>query len=122
MNYLSPLRRVSQQREGVKGGCFDSYSAKEIILCMPRSKNNSFYNSIKQALSQPQGQSQQAITFTFKDFNDCHDRFWLCPESKRGFCMGTSLNGIGKKIWRADMLEQDEVEMLVNEQKRGRQQ
>ena len=31
MNYLSPPRRLSQQREDVKAGRFDSY--KDAVLC-----------------------------------------------------------------------------------------
>ena len=42
-------------------------------------------------------------------FENCHDRFWICPESKNGFLMGTSLNGIGKKLCYIDRLSTEDV-------------
>jgi hypothetical protein len=38
-----------------------------------------------------------------------HDRFWIDAENKNGIVMGTSLNGIGKKIALVDQLSSSDV-------------
>ena len=38
-----------------------------------------------------------------------HDRFWIDPEKNNGIVMGTSLNGIGKKIALVDRLSKKDV-------------
>jgi hypothetical protein len=38
-----------------------------------------------------------------------HDRFWIDAENKNGIVMGTSLNGIGKKIALIDQLSSSDV-------------
>jgi hypothetical protein len=38
-----------------------------------------------------------------------HDRFWIDPETRTGIVMGTSLNGIGKKIALIDHLSSSDV-------------
>lgn len=85
----------------------DRTSAKEIKSYMPSSCNNCVYDQLKQACC--------GILFSFIEYDDCHDRFWLCEETQKGFCMGTSLNGIGSKICRVDMLQDNEVSVLLNE-------
>lgn len=40
---------------------------------------------------------------------ECHDRFWYCPETQKSIVFGTSLNGIGKKICRIDELTELET-------------
>ena len=81
-------------------------AAKEIKSYMPQHCKNKTYNKIETDM--------QGLTFTFVQFPDCHDRFWICPETKKGFCMGTSLNGLGSKICRVDMLIENEVLQLMN--------
>lgn len=81
--------------------------AKTIKLLMPANQNNSTYKLIITAF--------KYTSFVFKVYNDCHDRFWLCPETEKGLMMGASLNGIGKKISRLHMLEQEEVNVLLTE-------
>lgn len=44
-----------------------------------------------------------------------HDRFWICPDTKIGFVVGTSLNGLGRKLCYISMLEPDDVEILLEE-------
>ncbi|MEK8017755.1 MAG: hypothetical protein VSS75_012860 [Candidatus Parabeggiatoa sp.] len=43
-----------------------------------------------------------------------HDRFWINPESKKGIVVGTSLNGLGRKIALIDRLQEDDVEEICN--------
>lgn len=60
-------------------------------------------------------------TIEFK--NDFHDRFWLCENNgeKKGFLSGTSLNGIGKKIFVIKKLDNEEIKELFTEiQKKSR--
>lgn len=45
---------------------------------------------------------------------DFHDRFWIAGR-KAGFCSGTSLNGIGKKISLINMLCNDDVTDIIDE-------
>jgi hypothetical protein len=42
-----------------------------------------------------------------------HDRFWINPDRSCGLVMGTSLNGIGKKIALVDRLQNSDAEDLV---------
>lgn len=81
--------------------------AVKIMCLMPLRCKNNVYSVIEARLS--------PVKFEFHEYSECHDRFWLCPENKTGFCMGTSLNGLGRKICRIDMLEITEVEVLIQE-------
>ncbi len=86
---------------------FQRSKASKICSYMPPKCRNTTYTMIQQGCSQ--------IDFSFINYCNCHDRFWICPESKRGFYIGTSLNGIGTKIHRIDYLRNDEVELLAKE-------
>jgi len=41
-----------------------------------------------------------------------HDRFWIDPDVNKGIVMGTSLNGIGKKIALVDELQTKDVKEI----------
>ena len=41
-----------------------------------------------------------------------HDRFWINPEDRKGVVVGTSLNGIGRKIALIDALNENDVEEI----------
>jgi hypothetical protein len=43
-----------------------------------------------------------------------HDRFWIDPDNKNGIVMGTSLNGIGKKIALIDHLSGHDVKEIAD--------
>lgn len=45
--------------------------------------------------------------------DEIHDRYWLDTDNKKGVVMGTSLNGIGKKIALIDHLKQSDVNELI---------
>jgi hypothetical protein len=45
--------------------------------------------------------------------DEFHDRFWIDLDSNQGVVMGTSLNGIGKKIALVDYLESGDVKAIV---------
>lgn len=52
---------------------------------------------------------------TINDFStdEFHDRFWLDPDRSIGIVMGTSLNGLGKKISLIDKLTDEDVKEIV---------
>ncbi|MNV71993.1 hypothetical protein D3C71_1650450 [compost metagenome] len=52
-------------------------------------------------------QIQDVVTDEF------HDRFWIDLDSDQGIVMGTSLNGIGKKIALVDYLAPADVNAIV---------
>lgn len=43
-----------------------------------------------------------------------HDRFWICPESKKGFVLGTSLNGIGRKLALINDIKANDVYEILS--------
>lgn len=45
--------------------------------------------------------------------DEFHDRYWIDPDRNIGIVMGTSLNGLGKKIALVDKLNSDDVAELV---------
>lgn len=51
---------------------------------------------------------------TYADSSDFHDRFWLL-NGERGIVVGTSLNGIGNKIFLIAPLEHDDVKIIMDE-------
>lgn len=50
--------------------------------------------------------------------DDFHDRFWIMLSGKRGFYMGTSLNGLGNKITILNNLSSDEIDAIMKQVKR----
>lgn len=46
---------------------------------------------------------------------DFHDRFWLNPISRKGIIVGTSINGIGKKISLVDTLNSIDASQVLKE-------
>ncbi|UJR55307.1 hypothetical protein [Dickeya zeae] len=52
---------------------------------------------------------------SIKDFStdEFHDRYWIDPDNNIGIVMGTSLNGLGKKIALIDKLRSEDVEEIV---------
>jgi hypothetical protein len=62
-----------------------------------------------------------AIQLEVRTSEDFHDRFWISLASKKGFKLGPSLNGVGKKIGTIEHLNKDdlkeisiEVEKIIN--------
>ncbi|WP_079914662.1 hypothetical protein [Paenibacillus sp. 32352] len=50
--------------------------------------------------------------YTTEEF---HDRFWLSKVTQKGFKVGPSLNGIGKKIGTIEHLDQDDFQEILSE-------
>lgn len=81
--------------------------ATQVIYCAKSKRNDAFFQQVSSILQ------ADGITLDFSDkLDECHDRFWYCPETEKCVVFGTSLNGIGRKISRIDMLSNDEVSVL----------
>ena len=82
-------------------------NASKISYCAKSKRNATFFQQV-QAVLQSVG-----TTMDFSSqLDDCHDRFWYCPETEKCVVFGTSLNGIGRKICRIDMLTVEETAEL----------
>lgn len=46
--------------------------------------------------------------------SDFHDRFWIDPDRNNGLVMGTSLNGLGRKVALIDRLNDTDVAEIVD--------
>lgn len=81
--------------------------AKKIVYCAKSKRNANFFQDVATALQ------ANGTNLEFDDrLEGCHDRFWYCPETEKCVVFGTSLNGIGRKISRIDMLTSDETQEL----------
>lgn len=72
-------------------------------------------NCKKKCLSKIESKVHVSISNKYSD--DFHDRFWI-SDRKNGFCMGTSLNGIGKRISIINMLSSEDLAEIVKELRR----
>lgn len=68
-------------------------------------KKTAMHEVLKKVI--PSIQIKDVITHQF------HDRFWIDPDHKNGIVMGTSLNGIGKKIALVDNLSSNDVKEIA---------
>ena len=82
-------------------------NAAKIIYCAKSKRNTAFYQQLQTAL-----QSVGTVLEYTSQLDDCHDRFWYCMETEKCVVFGTSLNGIGRKICRIDMLTAEETAEL----------
>jgi len=72
-----------------------------------KSSINRYIKNLKKA--NPKIQLENYIT------QDFHDRFWLNPTVKKGIVVGTSINGIGKKISLVDTLNAVDTSQVIEE-------
>lgn len=69
--------------------------------------NKSFYDEVIEGSGI---KSNNVNLITSKNY---HDRFWISSK-KKGFVMGTSLNGFGKKMTYIDLLKQEDVNYILD--------
>lgn len=50
--------------------------------------------------------------------DEFHDRFWMNPDAGTGIVIGTSLNGLGRKVALVDKLSGDDVKNILIEARR----
>jgi hypothetical protein len=56
----------------------------------------------------------KTTTISHVTSNAFHDRFWINPQAMKGFVMGTSLNGLGKRYALLDHLQQSDVKEVID--------
>ena len=61
--------------------------------------------------------NKNKIKMTVEKCNEFHDRFWVGIDNRKGVVLGTSLNGIGKKIALVDILKESDVDAIIDELK-----
>ncbi|WP_422658929.1 hypothetical protein ACK8P5_25280 [Paenibacillus sp. EC2-1] len=86
-------------------------NAKSIKILTYSNYNEKLYNELKSSLD------SIGIAISLVTTDDFHDRFWISSEAKKGFILGTSLNGLGKKICLIDFLKEDDVIELLETMK-----
>lgn len=85
------------------------------------SKGNSFViitdrrNYVESSFEKVSKQLSAPIALSYS--TDFHDRFWI-SNRKKGFCTGTSFNGIGKKISLVNMISDSDVSEIIDELKK----
>ena len=85
----------------------EGLEAQKIVYCSESICNQGMYNAVTSSL-----QAKGIVIEHTASLGPCHDRFWYCPETKKCVICGTSLNGIGRKICRIDLLSDTEVDEL----------
>lgn len=83
---------------------------KEIVVVSNGSNKSSESAYIEKL--QEANRNLRVSSFYSKDF---HDRFWLNGEVDKGIVVGTSVNGIGKKISLVDKLSSSDVQQIKRE-------
>ena len=83
---------------------FERGKFSKICIVTNKNYNDTLYRSIKNKV-------KCSIDLKFTD--EIHDRFWIANQSK-GFYVGTSLNGVGKKYSRIGYMENEEVKDYIN--------
>ncbi|KAA1284802.1 hypothetical protein [Alcaligenes faecalis] len=53
------------------------------------------------------------ITIKTVETEEFHDRFWIDSDASKGLVMGTSLNGVTKKIALIDHLKREDVKQII---------
>ena len=85
----------------------EGLNAVKITYCAKSKGNVALFQQVQTAL-----QSVGTVLDFTCQLDDCHDRFWYCPETEKSVIFGTSLNGIGRKICRIDILTAEETAEL----------
>jgi hypothetical protein len=72
---------------------------------------NNIYNTSKNNIQKDIQKEIPNIEIIFT--KKIHDRFWICNR-KTGFYVGTSLNGIGRKLTLINLLKESEITAIVS--------
>lgn len=101
--YMFCYKAEKEYKEMVKS-VFCKCGCERIQIITDKNKfDETFCKEIRQSVN-------TKLEVYFSD--DFHDRFWIANE-KKGFLMGTSLNGIGKKYTSIVMLNEEDVREIV---------
>lgn len=81
------------------------------IICV--TDNANYEVAIKNAVESSLQSINSTLTIDVKFSTDYHDRFWIANR-KKGFVMGTSINGLGNKMCLIDFIDALDVNDVVN--------
>ncbi len=90
------------------------YKADSFIKVEAKLNTAPFFESNQMLLEFKDEVSANPISIEVKDTDEFHDRFWMAGRRK-GFCVGTSFSGIGKRISSINMLPDEDVADIVAE-------
>ena len=66
------------------------------------------FQQVKVALAADRSVVDNIVTTT-----SIHDRYWICPESRKGFTTGTSPNGMAGKLSHINWIPAEDVDKLT---------
>lgn len=75
--------------------------------------SNPCYYSMKEKMHSAIYSQNNSVKIIDKHSKEFHDRFWINPVNKTGLVVGTSLNGIRKKIFLVDRLSSHDVKDIL---------
>lgn len=102
--YLLAKNSTDEYKELIKY-LFESLQFSKLNIVVDKSKYDSdLFNELVSNIS-----GDVKLYFT----NTIHDRYWI-SESGKGFTTGSSLNGIGKKVCRIDLMTNEEVSDIMD--------
>lgn len=105
-NYIFPQRFDDSYANDLLD-LIEGSGAIQVTIMTSSIINENLKENIKQELA------KRGIKLSVYSQNEFHDRFWLSPKSHSGFILGTSLNGIGKKISCIHMLSLHDAHWLI---------
>ncbi len=73
-----------------------------------------FNDIIKGKIENELKKINNSINIIHKTNDDWHDRYWISSKNKKGFMVGTSMNGIGKRHALIDYLTTDDIEEILS--------
>lgn len=101
--YIFP-RNITEEYKNMLMSIFRKGEFNKLSIVTDSSNyNESLFNEIENFLG-----SKIQINFS----SEFHDRFWIANENK-GFILGTSLNGIGKKYSSINLLDEEDVKEIM---------
>lgn len=111
MSHCQKITVITDMRAGhYKGGSFTKIESE--LNTAP------YFVSNEMLLEHKDETSSTPIPIEVKDSNEFHDRFWIA-DRKKGFNVGTSFNGIGKKISSINFTFDEDVADIINELQRS---
>lgn len=86
-----------------------------VFFHLPENKSNprTCDSRVKTKISESLKSFSQTIEIFSIPTYEFHDRFWIDPENGKGIVIGTSLNGIGKRICLIDYINHNDVKAIA---------
>lgn len=107
--YFYAPSRTTNVADSFKNLLGHAISALEEIIFVTNGQNTASKADIHAAVT-ALAPACKIVDFVTSEF---HDRFWVDPDSSKGLVMGTSLNGLGRKVALVDRLNAADVAEIV---------